>query len=273
MVENKGSLFGIIAIIIGASGLGLGAFSIVNFQVVEGPPGGDGQDGTDGQDAPIGLVVGILDPDQDDAVWGEIVIRALVYGSNNYSVSVKANQTEIGTQLPTFWNTSLEVEGWYNLTVLIMDNETKETASDTVWILIDSPVSSGVKDTYTLTRTGEQFYDGWYSGWQSVFDLHGGLSGIWVDVEEGDVLYLSFTGNFWEPTFPQYYSISFYDYGTGVIGVPVVEYLDDIYRSVTLDSYVFFMDPGLHRIDVCMYDPPVGQRNKDLYLTIQVLVL
>jgi len=67
MVENKGSLFGIIAIIIGASGLGLGAFSIVNFQVVEGPPGGDGQDGTDGvdgtdgQDAPIGLAVGILD--------------------------------------------------------------------------------------------------------------------------------------------------------------------------------------------------------------------
>jgi len=94
MVENKSSLFGIIAIIIGASGLGLGAFSVVNFQVVEGPegiPGNDGTDGvdgTDGQDAPIGLVVGILDPDQDDAVWGEIVIRALVYGSNNYSVSV-----------------------------------------------------------------------------------------------------------------------------------------------------------------------------------------
>jgi hypothetical protein len=35
MVENKSSLFGITAIIVGASGLGLGAFSIVNSQVVE----------------------------------------------------------------------------------------------------------------------------------------------------------------------------------------------------------------------------------------------
>ncbi|MFX1514597.1 MAG: proprotein convertase P-domain-containing protein [Promethearchaeota archaeon] len=138
-MENRSSLFGIIAIIIGASGLGIGAYSVVNFQTVEGT---QGPPGNDGQDAPGGLVVGILDPDHHDTIWGEIEIRALVYGSNNYSVSVKANSTEIGTQLPTFWNASLEVEGWYNLTVIITDNETKITASDTVWILIDNPVSS-----------------------------------------------------------------------------------------------------------------------------------
>jgi len=165
-MENRSSLFGIIAIIIGASGLGLGAFSMVNFQLIEGPEGPqgepgdngqdgikgddgldgingtDGEDGLDGEDAPGGLVVGILDPGQHDTVWGEIEIRALVYGSNNFSVSVKANQTEIGTQLPTFWDTSLEIEGWYNITVIIMDTETKLTASDTVWILIDNPMSS-----------------------------------------------------------------------------------------------------------------------------------
>ena len=140
MVKNRSSLFGIIAIILGASGLGLGMFSVVNFQVIEGPQGPPGQDGidgvdgvdgtdgingtdgidgvdgingtngidgedgingTDGEDALGGLVVGILDPDQYDVLWGEIEVRALVYGSNNYSVSVKANQTEIGTQLPT----------------------------------------------------------------------------------------------------------------------------------------------------------------------------
>ncbi|KKN28468.1 hypothetical protein LCGC14_0853970 [marine sediment metagenome] len=53
MVKSKNSLFGIIALIIGASRLGLGAFSVVNFQTIEGPqgiPGNDGQDGIDGID-------------------------------------------------------------------------------------------------------------------------------------------------------------------------------------------------------------------------------
>lgn len=50
-------------------------------------------------------------------------------------------------------------------------------------------------------------------------------------------------------------------------------YNGHIFSITKRDSYVFFMEPGTHRIDVCMYDPPFGQRNKDLYLTIQVLVL
>ena len=295
MVENKSSLVGIIAIIISASGLGLGVFSNVNFQVVEGPPGppgADGQDGidgtngldgldgtnglngTDGQDAAGGLVVGILDPDQGDVVWGEIIIRALVYGSNNYSISVKANLTEIGAILPTFWNTSSEVEGWYNLTVIIMDNETNLTASDTVWILVESPVSPGVQETYTLTRSGENLCSDWYYGWVSVFDMTGLFADMWVDVEEGEVLHLSFTGWFREPVAAQYYSFCFFDVGTyGPIAVPDVEYVDDSYRLVTLEKYVFFMTPGLHRIDVCIYDPWIGFRDKDLSLTIETLVL
>ncbi len=47
MVENKSSLIGIIALIIGVSGVGVGTFSVVNFQVVEGPPGPPGEDGED----------------------------------------------------------------------------------------------------------------------------------------------------------------------------------------------------------------------------------
>lgn len=42
MVENKSSIFGIIAIIVSTSGLGLGAFTVVNLQVVEGPQGPPG---------------------------------------------------------------------------------------------------------------------------------------------------------------------------------------------------------------------------------------
>ncbi|MFX1500798.1 MAG: hypothetical protein ACFFDH_07525, partial [Promethearchaeota archaeon] len=55
MVENKSSLVGIIAIIIGASGLGLGAFSVVNFQILQGPEGPQGPPGNDGQDGIDGI--------------------------------------------------------------------------------------------------------------------------------------------------------------------------------------------------------------------------
>ena len=51
MVENRNTIFSIIALIIGATGLGLGAFSVVSLQIYEGeqgPPGADGTDGIDG---------------------------------------------------------------------------------------------------------------------------------------------------------------------------------------------------------------------------------
>lgn len=280
MVENKSSLFGIIAIIIGASGLGLGAFSFVNFQTVEGPqglPGEDGTDGEDGQDAPGGLVVGILDPDQEDTVWGEIEIRALVYGSNNYSVSVKVNQTEIGAQLPTFWNTSLEVEGWYNLTVLITDNETKETASDTVWVLVKSPRTLGIKDTFTIARTGEYIFTDSASGWQSVITMDAGLANMWVDLEIGDTLYMSFTGEFQEPVWPGDYLFCFFDYSTfSPIGDPINVYLDSSYIEISFQRDVFSFasqNPGNHRLDVCIWQPFFGIRNKNIEFIVQVIVL
>jgi len=55
MVENKSSIFGIIAIIIGATGLGLGAFSAISLQVVEGEQGLPGDDGTDGINGTDGI--------------------------------------------------------------------------------------------------------------------------------------------------------------------------------------------------------------------------
>ena len=50
LVENKSTIFGIIALIIGATGLGLGAFSVISLQAVEGEQGLPGDDGTDGID-------------------------------------------------------------------------------------------------------------------------------------------------------------------------------------------------------------------------------
>jgi hypothetical protein len=169
MVEKKNAIFGIIAIIIGASGLGLGAFSIVNFQLVEGPqgiPGEDGQDGvngTDGRDAPGGFIVKILDPDYGENVSGHVTIRAIVYGSINYSVSIFRNSTEIGNTIPTIWNTETVNDGVWNITIIAIDHTTSDQVSDTVIInvknkdyvkpivaILDVPTSSVVSGTFTI---------------------------------------------------------------------------------------------------------------------------
>ena len=144
MAEKRNSLFVIVALIIGASGLGLGVFSVVNFHVVEGPqgpPGKDGQDGvdgtngTDGEDAPGGL---ILDPGEGEMVAGNITIRALIYGSEDYTVQILMNETEIGTSLPLIWNSSLVLDGWKNITVIVSDVATGEKSQDTVIIYVEN---------------------------------------------------------------------------------------------------------------------------------------
>ena len=147
MVENKSSLFGIIAIIIGASGLGLGVFSVVNFQTIEGIPGDDGQegidgddgqDGIDGDDAPGGIIVGILDPDEGETISGNVTIRAMIAGSEAYTVSILRNGTEIGTTLPMKWNTTLVPDGWWNITVIVMDVLTQDQSSDHLLVYVDN---------------------------------------------------------------------------------------------------------------------------------------
>jgi len=146
MVENKSSVFGIIAIIIGASGLGLGAFSIVNYQTIEGPqglPGDDGQDGIDGvdgtdgidgEDVPGGFIVRILDPNHGEAVSGNITIRGLIYGSEDYSLSILRNGTEIGTLVPLIWDTSTVSDGWWNLSIIATDVSPNNQSQDEVLI-------------------------------------------------------------------------------------------------------------------------------------------
>jgi len=170
-LENRASLIGIIAIIIGATGLGAGTFSIISSQIVEGtqgPPGQDGvdgidgtdglngvdgingtdglngvdglngTDGVDGQDAPGGLIVGILDPDYGETVYGLVNIRALIYGSENYSISVLKNDTEIGTSLPLIWNTSTELDGWWNITIIITDIGSDNKTRDEVLVYVEN---------------------------------------------------------------------------------------------------------------------------------------
>ena len=162
MVKNKGSLFGIIALVIGASGLGLGAFSIVNFQTIEGPqgpPGQDGEDGidgtngtdgingtdgtdgvngTDGQDL-VGLQVGILDPDQNEIVSGLVSVRILLWNSSQCTLEVLINGSVQVTYAPWVWNTTEVMDGWYNVSVRVTDAESNTSQDEVLVHVINHP--------------------------------------------------------------------------------------------------------------------------------------
>ncbi|MGM0469695.1 MAG: hypothetical protein ACQERB_12910 [Promethearchaeati archaeon] len=128
-MSNNGrfNLLIVLALLIGVSGVSLGAYSAF-FQ---GPVAG-----VDGKDAPGGVVVGILDPDAHDMVSGVIEIRALIAGSNQYSVSVLRNASEIGTQLPLSWDTTSVADGWWNITVKVLDIPSGNHTQDEVIVYV-----------------------------------------------------------------------------------------------------------------------------------------
>jgi hypothetical protein len=158
----------IIALILGASGLVIGGFSVINFQIIEGPEGPqgplgqdglngrdgldgldgqngtdgrdgldgqngmDGLNGTDGRDAPGGIIIGILDPDYGETLSGNVTIRAIIFGSENYTLSILRNGTEIGTSLPMEWNSLTVIDGWWNITIVATDLTFNNISSDEV---------------------------------------------------------------------------------------------------------------------------------------------
>jgi hypothetical protein len=143
--------------------LGLGAFSVVNFQTVEGP---QGIPGDDGQDAPGGFIIRILDPDNGETITGVVIIKTLIYGSENYSVSVLRNGTEIGTSLSMTWNTSSVVDGWWNITIIATDLDNNKKDQDTVVLYVENiNVDFRVKPSSSYA-----IFDGWNIINYSIFD-------------------------------------------------------------------------------------------------------
>jgi hypothetical protein len=98
----------------------------------EGSQGLPGEDGTDGQDAPGGIIVGILDPDYGETLSGNVTIRAIIFGSEDYTLSILRNGTEIGTTLPMEWNSLTVDDGWWNITIVATDMATNDLNSDEV---------------------------------------------------------------------------------------------------------------------------------------------
>ena len=140
--NGKSTILVVLALLIGISGVGLGAYSAFFQQPIQGPPGQDGEDGLDGldgedgADAPGDIVVGILDPDFNDRVDGIVEIRALIAGSDQYSVSIRLNGTELGTQLPFEWDTSSVADGWWNITVKVIDIPSANETQDQVLVYV-----------------------------------------------------------------------------------------------------------------------------------------
>lgn len=116
--ENRSTIFGIIALIIGATGLGVGTYSVVNFQIIEGSPGQDGQDGNDGEQGlpgTIGIVVAIWEslfrnmeftPHTTVTDWLIEVDDIQVNNSNYFDLS--RNNTRV----------HLNISGWYRVSIM-----------------------------------------------------------------------------------------------------------------------------------------------------------
>lgn len=77
--------------------------------------------------------VRILNLNYGETVFGNITIRALIYGSENYTVQVLINGTEIGDSIPVVWNSSTVDDGWWNTTVIVSD-----VASGTKWYILNT---------------------------------------------------------------------------------------------------------------------------------------
>jgi len=128
MADNRSYAIGIIAIILGASGLGLGAFSVVNFQIVEGPqgvPGEDGQDGVDGQNG----IDGINGTDGIDGINGTldnlVAIWESLSGSFGYdSMPIYVDDIRVNNSEYFYLQADSQVcltrSGWYRFTIMFL---------------------------------------------------------------------------------------------------------------------------------------------------------
>jgi len=124
MANGKGTALGIIGIIVGVSGLGLGVYSTINFQLVEGPqgleglPGLDGTDGLDGINGEDGLN-GTLD--NLVAVWETLT----GYGAPapDFFVAfddIRFNRSDFFNLSASNTNITLTRAGWYRFSIRLL---------------------------------------------------------------------------------------------------------------------------------------------------------
>ncbi len=133
----------------------------------------------------------IIEPDYDDTLSGEKQVRAIVSADLGYSVQVLVNDTEIGTALPCTWDTTTGIDGQYNVTVEVIDGQTR-VAQDEVWVNVTNiplptrPILEVQQAINTTTFTHQR------GNVKENFSTP-----IWMDVSEGSQLFIQLTAEHW----------------------------------------------------------------------------
>jgi hypothetical protein len=191
--RKKIRIFGIVAMVVGIAGMGMGVFSIIYLNLDLGPTGEN-------------IYVRFVDLDEGDVLYGDVTIRALIIGSENYTVSLYANNTPIGSSLPLIWDSATVADGWWNLRIEIQDFGSDWSATDTVLIRIEQLTPTPGVTVSDLTTIFSE--DSGKGNFTVVLDSHpdgnvvinvssSDISGAIVDNAISGILTLIFTPNEW----------------------------------------------------------------------------
>ncbi len=120
MSNNKGIALIIISLVVGATGVGLGAYSIIKYEVIQGPagpqglPGEPGSDGADGVDGIDGINGTFLNP---AGIWESVTGSGIVF---NLSLGdIRLNRSGFFTLDEYNETITLIKLGWYKFNVRI----------------------------------------------------------------------------------------------------------------------------------------------------------
>jgi hypothetical protein len=183
-------------------------------------------------------------------VWDNILIKALVYGSKNFTVSILLNDTIlIGNTLPTIWNSSTISEGWWNITVLVTDTESNISSSDHILVKVDRKAYSALRST-------------WYNEYFSYLEVEPTFTYIPIypltidfEVEQGESVYFSYNGqlgilehaavNFW-------FFIDNQTLSSPHVQVATAAY-EETFFAVSLQHFSEAFSPGNHNVSIVVY--------------------
>jgi len=105
----------IIALIVGASGLGVGLFSIIRYEAIEGPQGPTGLDGLNGIDGVNGTLDNLV------AIWDNLT--GIGTPSTSFFIGlydIQLNNSEYFSLSGNNINVQLTKVGWYRFTIRLL---------------------------------------------------------------------------------------------------------------------------------------------------------
>ena len=80
--------------------------------------------------------MGLLDPDEGETISGNVTLRAMIAGRENYDIIILINGSLNATYVPFEWNTTKLADGWWNVTVIAIDVATNNVSQDAVIVYV-----------------------------------------------------------------------------------------------------------------------------------------